>query len=52
MTTRGAAYYIATSSHKDDDGMMPWSMTYVATPIAVAVREGCFALSEWRRCIY
>ena len=28
--------------------MMPWSMTYVATPIAVAVRVGCFTPSESR----
>ena len=28
--------------------MMPWSMTYVATPIAVAVRGGCFTPCESR----
>ena len=27
-------------SYEDDDRMMHWSVTYVATPIAAAVREG------------
>ena len=47
MFTKRAACSKDTShcSHEADDVLMPWSMTYVATPIAVAVREGCFTPS-------